>query len=281
MKLFIFTLPCIFLGLTTVSARADFSPFASEVVDYSSDLTGSSWYNDPQDVLGKPTTTIPAMWGWPSAKVKIVEPAAGQDRITTINSDSYITVKFDHQVVDDAFNPFGIDFLVFGNAFYATGQSVNDAANMGSYMINGGLFAEPITVSVSQDGINWYTYANGPFADNYYPTQAYQWDQAMYDSTGYGWTDQEMDFTKPVDPDLQNTLFATGAISAADMIAAYNGSGGGTGFDLAESGLGWIQYIRVTGTGGEIDAFADVAPIPEPATLAILALGTLMMRKKR
>jgi hypothetical protein len=58
--------------------------------------------------------------------------------------------------------------------------------------------------------------------------------------------------------------------------AAYAGSGGGTGVDLATVGLAWIQYVRVWQPADatwstEVDAFADVAAVPEPATWGLAA----------
>jgi len=237
------------------------SPFATEVVVSSSDLTGTSTYNDPHAVLGKPATT--AAGG--NMRVKLVEPAysVGPDKeklITTLNQGSSIVVKFDHDVANDPNNPYGIDFLVFGNAFFVGQGTVSDSTNMNTYMLTTGGFFENTKVSVSQDGTTWYTYDNGPYADSMFPTQAYQWD-----SVNQVWTDTEMDFTKPVNPAL--TLSDFEGKSAAAAIAKYNGSGGGTGFDLDNAkpgGLPWIRYIKVEGlpgfSGGEIDAFADVSP---------------------
>jgi len=84
-----------------------------------------------------------------------------------------------------------------------------------------------------------------------------------------------MDFTKPVNPSLDNVLGASGiTLAAADAIKLYNGSGGGTGFDLAQTGFPSIQYIRVQGAAGyyagEVDAFSDVRPavLGESLTIA-------------
>ncbi len=275
-----------------VSAVAFASPFATQVVDFGG-VFGNSPYDDPASVLGKPSTDFYDPWGgWSGGttdrKVKLVEPAYNVDQaskklITTLNDYSYIVVSFDHQVEDDPANPYGIDFLVFGNAFYVGDGFVHDGTDMGTYMLTGGAFTEDVLVSVSQDGQNWYTYQNGPYGDTAFPTHAYQWDQAQYNATGDGWTNEQMDFTKPVNPAYNDTLI-NGGISGADAIALYEGSGGGTGFDLAESGFEWIQYIKVEGTtgfaGGEIDAFADVA-VPEPATMALLGLGGLILRRYR
>jgi hypothetical protein len=252
----------------TVSIVVDpSSSYAAQVVDYSGSFGGGT-YGDPEALLGKPSTMCMNM-GFPSSDpfhVKLVEAAyntdlEGQPVITTINS-GYITVKFDHQVMNDPDNPYGIDFLVFGNAFFTgTGGFVGDDTDMSAYMLSNpaGCFSETVNVAVSQDGVTWYEFASGPYADGMFPTHAYEWDQSLYDSTANGWTDNEMDFTKPVNPSLSLSDFD--GISAAAAIALYEGSGGGTGFDLDEVGLNWIQYVKVTSSGGEIDAFADVSPV--------------------
>jgi hypothetical protein len=262
----------LYSNLATVSITVSpSSPYAVEVIDYSG--LGSGLYGDPEAVLGKPTTVFKDPWNPPTEHVKLVEPPYNVDLddeevITTINSGGYIIVKFDHQVTDDPNNPYGIDLLVFGNAFFVGSGYVSDATNMDEYTLTGSCYAEPVTVAVSQDGESWYTFSSGPYADSLFPTQAYEWD-----SDSHSWTDNEMDFTRPVDPSL--TLSDFSGLSAAQAIAMYNGSGGGTGYDLAESPYSWIQYVKVTGSNppGEIDAFADVAPGAPPITVDLRATG--------
>ena len=242
------------------------SAFASEVVANSPDLDGSGFYNDPQAVLGEP-----ANWNSDCCAVSMVCPAWGTDQggnkvITTIGSSSYIVVKFDHHVEDDLNNPFGIDFLVFGNSFYSGSGSVNCNTDMETYYLIGGAFEEPVLVAVSQDGTNWYEYSSGPYGDTgKYPTNAREWDRENHQWGGL------LDFTKPVDPSHYpfNDCCPGSPKYVADIIEyCYSGSAGGTGFDLAESGYSWIQYIKVYGDaghyGGEIDAFADVSPSSLP-----------------
>jgi hypothetical protein len=310
------------------------SPYATTLV-YSDGPFGNSPYDDPASVLGAPSTDFYDPWGgWSGGtndrRVKMVEPAynldaAGNKLITTLRAnsngtdDSCIVVSFDHQVENDPLNPYGQDFLVFGNSFYVGGGTsggfVNDGTDMGSYYLAGGCFSEPVLVSVSKgyQGLpgevendhttwQWFTYADGPYGDTDFPTHAYHWDQAKYDTTGNGWTDTLMDFTKPVNPAYQQALLdgdeawmaantpysvnGDGHLNVSEALALYEGSGGGTGFDLDVFGLDWIQYIKVEGTvdfrEGEIDAFADVA-VPEPATMCLLGLGGLgvILRRRR
>jgi hypothetical protein len=81
-----------------------------------------------------------------------------------------------------------------------------------------------------------------------------------------------MDFTKPVNPAMR-TRFGSGGLSAADGIDLYDGSGGGTGFDLKESGFTSIQYVKVEGltgySAGEIDAVSIVRPMAVGDALTI------------
>lgn len=245
------TLAWMLVLLLSAAPAAAFTPFASEVTD-SLGPFGDEPYDDPQALLGKP-----ALAGPPSAfgdgKFSMVFGAFGtglddEKLITTLNAGSQVTVKFDHKILDDPFNPHGVDFLVFGNAFFVLSGDT----------LNGSVSSEAVTVSVSPDGLEWYTYENGPFADDLFPTQPWQWD-----ADGEELSDEEMDFTKPVNPALTAEDF--NGLTLGEAIAAYDGSGGGTGFDLAESGFDWIQYVRVESDGGEVDAFSDVAPVFPPA----------------
>ncbi len=255
------------------------TPFATEIVDFKGPFggpAGGGLYDDPAVVLGKPATQFFDNFnsgGGPTRqrRVKIIEPAfnldaeGGNKLIVTLNStaaagDSYIVARFDQPIFDNPANPYGIDLLVFGNAFYVGGGGfVNEATNMNTFNLTTGIFAENVKVSVSPDGIDWYRYDAGPYGDTAFPTQGYKWDRAAA-----SWTDEEMDFTKPVNPAM-NARFAQGGLTAADGIDLYTGSGGGTGFDLAESGFQWIQYVKVEGipgfAGGEIDAFSTVRPM--------------------
>jgi hypothetical protein len=263
------------LALLMAAGVAQADIFATELVDYSSSLDGTGYYNDPNDLLGAPATYCAA---WPSGTdhISLVEPSYGDSYITTIKDGDWAIVKFDHAVTDDANNPYGLDFIVYGNAFFQGSGYVSDTTDHSSYTLTGSVFAESVVISVSQDGVNWYTY-DDLYGDTLFPTNPWVWDPDLYAETGNGWTDVENDYTLPVDPTLTAEDFA--GLSSYEAMLLYAGSAGGTGFDLAESGYEWIQYIKVEGigslSGGEIDAFADVAPVPIPGALWLMASGLI------
>jgi hypothetical protein len=270
---------CLSAGLLCLSAAYQASAgyvyrpddFAVEVID-SVGLPGTGLYNDPQAILGRPTLAY--VTGGTSHRVSVVEPAFnlspdGGKVVTTLALNTQITVRMGRKVYDDPNNPYGIDLLVYGNSFFAGSGGAAGTGNLNTFILSG-VAAEAVKVSVSQDGVNWYRYDNGPYADGMFPTNSYVWDRG----TAH-WTDEEADPTRPVNPALTMNNFV--GKSAADAIDLYGGAAGGTGFDLAQSGFAWIQYVKVEGlsgfAGGEIDAIAAVRPIPEPVTAGLLLMG--------
>jgi len=261
------------LWLPAIGSASD---FATEVVSATGPFGGSP-YDDPQAVLGQPTTAVydegfppftPTGTYTPSLAygAAFTDPDDGK-LVTTLNEGAEIVVKFDHKVIDHPGNWYGLDFTVYGNAFFDVEGVVLPDMDMAVRTITTGqAFAERVFVSVSSDGVHWYTYQDGPYGDDTYPTNPFAWDRAAGD-----WGD-ELDWTKPVDPALSAADFAGKTV--ADGIDLYDGSAGGTSFDLAEAtGLDtvavplpggevasckYIQYVRVAGEG-EIDGFADVA----------------------
>ena len=252
-----------------VNASTSSTSFASRIVCFSGTFgTGSGpAYSHPEALLGKPAVRIKDGAG-KTSRVKMVEPAwilgpDGEPLITSIDDGASITVAFDHDVEDDPDNPYGIDLLVYGNPFFTakpeSGCMFDDTTDMSTAHLTGGTWCERVMVSVSPDGVDWYTYENGPYGDTLFPTQAHKWDVDRK-----CWLDEEMAWTQPVDPDLTLANFAGKTVEEAMLM--YRGSAGGTGFDLKVSGFSSIRYVRVNGwpgdkDGAEIDAFSDVTPI--------------------
>lgn len=269
------------LAMSALGLDYDSNDFAVDVVEYiEGNDVGNDWisgepYNDANTALGRPTLeTTGDGWLIPlDANVPVVPiyPAFRAFEIVTVGNGGYLTLKFNHRVADDENNPYGIDFIVFGDALQLTsGGQMWDNSNPEDFTVVGNILSEPGIAAVSQNGNDWYYFSSGPYADDFAPTASYEWDD-VNDT----WA-QELDPTRPVDPNL--TAFDMDGMTVAEMISAYDGSVGGTGFDLRwleasdyaalavdpNSGRKWIQYVRIaddpaSSATTEIDAIADVS----------------------
>ncbi len=226
------------------------SPFASEVVSYAAGVGAAAGFTNAATALGSPERFSGE--GLIPGAVTPFQPAFRPDEIVSLGVGGSLVVRFDHEVTDDARNPFGIDLLVFGNAFFTeSGKGPGIVA---------GLASEGGTIAVSLDGVAW-TNVVGLEADGLFPTMGYTDVSAHSTSAGA----QLTDFLRPVNPAVTiSTLVGT---SYDQVLELYDGSGGGTGIDLGALGLRAIRFVRVTGPSvasmsPEIDAFADVAPLP-------------------
>lgn len=287
------------------AASDGYGAHAAEVIAWEGPF-GPVPYDDPLAVLGPPSTEFldPFRVGM-VRRVSLVEPAfhVGTDGagklLTSIEDGGSLVVRFERPVRDDPANAYGIDFLVFGNAFYGARGGVGEGANLAGVRLSGEAFFEPLQVSVSPGYLggpgedpddwmswSWYRYGDGPYGDTAFPTQAFRWDREAV-----AWSETVMDFTKPVNPALA-WLFLAGhetLPTVADAIDLYDGSGGGTGFDLAESGFAEIRYVRIEALpghgGGEIDAFAAARPmvLGDSLTVAPASLedGPAILRFRR
>ncbi|QDT70421.1 hypothetical protein MalM25_33690 [Planctomycetes bacterium MalM25] len=258
-------LSLVLLAPTTMAA----DPWADRVVEYTPgtgipQVFGSDpplFYDLDTASLGEPARTSGGAVVSPYSS-----PFARED-IVSIGEGGSLTVAFDEPVEDAPGNPFGIDLLVFGNAFYTLsgGWPFADDATVTGASIEGGV------VELSDDGVSWVE-VTGLDADGLYPTNGYADASGFFPAAPGGVLS---DFTLPVDPSY-NPIGDT----SAEVYAAYAGSGGGAGIDVGAYGLDSVSYVRVTnpiGSGAvpEIDAFADVRSVPEPTALALLAIGSL------
>ncbi len=249
--------------------------YASKVVEYvpgegiGADFIDGQPFNNPETALGPPTVdTTGDGFNIPldeSVPLVAVNSAFRSFEIVSIGTGGHLTLTFDHPVQDDPCNPYGIDFIIFGNSFHISGGGAPWAnGDPNGTVVSGALFAEPGLVSVSQDGQVWFMFDNGPFADDFAPTLGRIYDPENPDPELGKWNEwwgQPTDPTRPLDPELMPANL--GGLTVADAAEFYGGSAGGTGFDLAALGLDWIQFVRVEPNGSvipEIDAVADVAP---------------------
>ena len=258
------------------------SPYAYRVSKI--ETTPGNDYTNANAVLGSPSVCTRGWLGYTlDAPVTPPNPVWSTDQILTLakNEDGLggsVTIAFDHPVVDDPLNPFGLDFIVFGNAFQALGddQYFGGPEDPAEFVFTApAIMAEPGLVEVSQDGTNWFSFVKGPFADGFAPTMSHLYNTNSPDVSlfsGNRWWSAKADPTLPVDPTVSVTNFFGHTLAQSAQL--YNGSAGGTGFDISQfdlpyesTGRKWIRYVRVTTLSNnkdaqwtDIDAFADVSP---------------------
>ncbi len=264
---------------------------ASSLVDAVGSF-GQDPYNDPLSVLGFPARDFydpfaELSGGSPIRRSSLVDAPfyktpdeSGNLMLTfgTLPNDQpeRVILEMNPPIENDPAHPYGIDFQVFGNAFLASAGYVNETTSMNEVQLTGGAFEEPLLVAVSPgfQGLPgeieddwqtwvWKTFTDGPFADTAFPTQGYQWD-----SDNETWTDIPTDFSKPVNPALEDFLLNGSAhqITAAEAMEWYTGSGGGTGFDLSDVELESARYVQILSqpplrVGGELDAVVGSRPL--------------------
>jgi len=227
------------------------------------DTVWHRFYDRKAAALGAPARACRlygGAYGWVNPALP---PVDANDLVSVGTTDpqkgpAAIKLKFDHRVCDDPRNPYGIDLIVFGNALFEADTTdywvVSTDPRTRSIV---GFYEEPGLVSVAQ-------YVDGPWsrplsrrADSFAPTAARKWDTSVSPACWGEWLDP----TKPVDPNLKASDFYGKTVAQA--IEMYGGSAGGTGFDISEANMPWIQYVKIEQEELyvvlEVDAVSDVA----------------------
>jgi len=226
--------------------------FVARVVSYNPGAGIDTRFTNTSAVLGEPSRVNPY-----TEAVDPFNPPYGTGQVLSIGEGGSLVVKMDKPIVKGPRKPFGLDFIIFGNAgFIITNEfDLNTYNWIGEPATDGSMFGvnEGATlVSVSADGVVFVPLSNPrtPTVDTLFPT----------DSAG--------DFDLPVNPELTAADFAGATL--AGMRELYAGSGGGAGFDLdrAQWRGEWVRvpvvrYIRIDVLAGkaEIDAISAVAPL--------------------
>lgn len=250
------------LAMSARSAADSPDPWADEVVSYDAGIDPASGYTNPLVACGPPERYT-GEGAFPGA-VTPFNSAWGADEIVSIGAAGHLTVHFSQPVVNRPDNPYGVDLLIFGNGSFIDADYPNGRA--------AGLFADgPFSVSVSADGVTFYSVATG-LNDALFPALGYLDLNGPYDpNPGTALSD----FTRPVNPALTLDDFLDK--SFPEIVALYGGAGGGIPIDIEPSGLSEISFVRIDVPLGadspEIDALAAV---PEP-TSALLFGGLLLV----
>ena len=240
-------------GLITLPASA--GDFAETILSYVAGANPANGFTNPLVALGPPERFTGE--GIAPGAVTPFHPCFSTNEIVSIGAGGQLTLGFDPPLRDQANNPFGIDFIVFGNSFFT------DAAYPSGVV--GALASDGGTIQVSADGINWITIAN-VLADGLCPTMGWI-DAPPYSQTnGMIATDPNI----PVDPTW--TAASLVGKTYVELVEIYDGSAGGAGVDLASVGLAQAIAIRIMVPSGihanvEIDAVARVYASGNPADI--------------
>lgn len=232
-----------------------FGQFADTVIAYNPGSGFAAGFTNATAALGGPSS---------GSSITTFAPAFQKGQIVSIGAGGSLTLHLSVPIVDAASNPFGTDFLIFGNSGFA----ITNGNYSGGGITDGSLFGNntgSTRVEVSTDGANWFTLnpALAPTADALFPT----------DGSGNP--------QLPVNPNLTGAAFA--GLGLSGIQSSYQGSAGGTGFDLAwaqdangnSASLPSAQFVRIDVLSGksEIDA---VSVVPEPSIFGLILVGACL-----
>jgi hypothetical protein len=246
-SMFISQLSRHFIALITVvglNVTSIASSFVSRVVDYKQGMGISMDYTNTAAVLAEPSRNTPGQFGGP---VHPFSPPYLSNQLLSVGTGGFVVLGFDQPIFDSPNNPFGLDFILFGNA----GFSITNNDYSGGGVTDGSLFfPEEIEASVwvSEDNVTYFQLdpQKAPKVDGYFPI------------------DGQGDFTVPVNPAWQPSDFADAGLNEIHHL--YRGSGGGAGYDLAWANdapdLVAVRFVKIVVESGKIDL--DGASIVSP-----------------
>lgn len=229
--------------------------FASRVISYSMGTNPANGFTNPLVALGPPERMTGE--GIDPGATTPFQPCFLSSEVVSIGAGGALTLGFNPPLRDHAGNPFGIDFLIFGNSFFTDGAYPSGVVS--------GLASDGGTVQVTQDGATWLTIPM-VLADGLFPTMGYVDCEPYSNTAGLTATNPHM----PVDPALGMSAIA--GVSYEELVALYDGAAGGAGVDLASVGIAQAVAIRIVVGNGvvanvEIDAVSRVNPLTHPADI--------------
>lgn len=227
--------------------------FAARVVQYNPGLNYAPGFTNAPAALGEPSRLDPY-----ASPIEPFNPPYGTNQIVSLGEGGSLTVKFDRPVYNAPRNPFGLDFIIYGNTGFIITNDFNPVTYewIGTPATDGAMFAHNpgvTRVSVSADGVHFFLLDTNqaPVVDGLFPTE------------GSG------DFAVPVNPAL--TADDLAGATHDDLLSVYQGSGGGTGYQISWARnrrgkpvhLPYIRFVRVEVLSGkaEIDGFSATARV--------------------
>ena len=237
-----------------------FGQFADTVISYNSGTGFAAGFTNATTALGAPAS---------GTSINPFSPAFRNTQLVSLGAGGWLTLHLSTPILNAASNPFGVDFIIFGNS----GFTITNGNFSGGGITDGSLFGNntgSTRVEVSADGANWFTLnpALAPTVDGLFPTD--------------GGGNPQL----PVNPALTGASFA--GLGLSGIRSLYAGSTGGTGFDLAwaqdangdSASLTSADFVRIDVLSGksEIDA---ISVVPEPSMFAMALLGAALLGLQR
>lgn len=161
-----------------VSWAAAQSPFAAAVIEYAP--APGQFVNDPLFNNASAAVGRPYAGGF--------DDPGNSSLVTLGGFGGSLVLAFDHTVLDDAANPFGLDAIVYGNAFWVSGNPNRR-------------WAEPAVIEISRD-VNgngladdaWFLIPGSHLSAPGVPWATQTWDDAWADAT---WPPADPDWLPP------------------------------------------------------------------------------------
>ena len=268
---------CVGIAVASLSTSAYADIFATSVLSYDAGSNAVAGYTNANTALGS-AERFTGEGVFPGG-VTPFNPAFGTDELVSVGSGGQLSLGFSTTITNSAAHAFGIDLIVFSNSgFLDTSWSDADPNNDGSGVVGSNPFifgaGGEATIQVSQNGTDWFTASITTL--DLFPTLGYS-DYATTTPGELGMV--ESDFTRAIDPSL--TLEDMADLSFAEIIALYDGSGGGIGIDIASSGLDSASYVRFLNNSGEAFEIDAVAVVPATGVLFMLGLGGIFATPRR
>ncbi len=268
---------CVGIAVASFSTAASADIFATSVISYDAGSNATAGYTNALTALGS-AERFTGEGVFPGG-VTPFNPAFGTDELVSVGSGGQLSLGFSTTITNNAAHAYGVDLIVFSNSgFLDTSWSDADPNNDGSGVVGSNPFVfgagGVATIQVSQNGTDWFTASITTL--DLFPTLGY----SDYTTTTPGDLGMvESDFTHAINP--ATALADLANMSFAELVAFYDGSGGGIGIDIASSGLDSANYVRFLNNSGEAFEIDAVAVVPAPGVLYMLGLGGIFATPRR
>jgi hypothetical protein len=275
MKISRLILAAAVVGASFRAGRAEAAAFASDVVGYIPGTIRSD-YQLAASALGAPSLfTASSPFSKPYVVTPFNAPYAASE-LTGIGAGGRLVLQLGQAAETGRGFTLGVHAGVnLGNVGGAAGQASNPAATFNDRQAD---------VRVSYDGVNWVPLANDVVFD--VPSNAY----SAGVTTPAGQTTAgtvPADYAKPftvVDNGVTRAarLSDFDGLTYAQMLPLFDGSAGGTWFDLTSVPLPGVRFVEFSVDPADDRMFVDsVVAVPEPVGAGGLVLASLVLARRR